>query len=338
MFRKQFPILAVIAAGFIAGLSPLHAQTPQTVRVSEVVRSQLFVPLYVSLSKDYFAQEGLKVELTTANGGDRVGSLILSGGADIGLSGPEVPIYIFNGESPDKPVIFCGLNGTDGFFLVSRKPVGTFDWKMLDGKKTLGLRPGSTPQMFLEHLLKKNGIGQDTIKNIVTNIGFPAREGAWLSGTGEFGVINEPSASKLERAKQLYVIDSIGRLLGRAENTVFFAKKSWIEKNADTAQKFTNAIAKAQHWMKSATDEQIADAVAPHFPGLPKEDNVASIKRFRTSGAPIYSDDPVVDRAGMAKLQEVMVEGGVLPADKVVAYEAIVAPSFGEKAKALMGK
>ena len=38
-----------------------------------------------------------------------------------------------------------------------------FDWKMMDGKKLFGLRRGSTPQMFWEHLLKKNGVSQATI-------------------------------------------------------------------------------------------------------------------------------------------------------------------------------
>ncbi|MBX9826522.1 MAG: ABC transporter substrate-binding protein [Xanthobacteraceae bacterium] len=334
-------LLSAIVATLLLTLpaaSDVRAQTRQAVKVSEVVRSQLFVPLYVALTKGYFSEQGLTVELSSANGGDRVGALVLGGGADIGLAGPEVPIYIFNGESPDKPVIFCALSGTDGFFLGSRNKVDKFEWSMLEGKSLFGLRKGSTPQLFWEYLMKKNNVSAATIDKMVTNIALPNREGAWISGTGEFAVFNEPAASKLEAAKQFHVIDSIGRLMGRAENTVFFAKKSWIEKNPEAAQKFTNGIGKAQHWMKSATDEQIAEAIAPHFPGLPPSENIASIKRFRNSNAPIFADDPVVDPAGLAKLQEVMVIGKTLPADKVVKYEAIVDPSFGQKAKALMGK
>lgn len=331
-FVSFFALIAAVAA------APSGAAAQQTLRVSEITRTQLFAPLYVAMAKDFFGQEGLKIDLTSANGGDRVGALILSGGADIGLTGPEVPIYIYNSESPDKPVIFSGMIGTDGFFLVSRNKIDKFDWKMMDGKKLFGLRRGSTPQMFWEHLLKKNGVSQATIDNMVTNVALPAREAAWLTGDADFAIFHEPVATKLERAGKLTVVDSIGKQVGRVENTIFFAKKSWLDKNQETAQKFTNAIAKAQAWMKTASDEQIVDAIAPYFPGVPKEDNLGPIKRMRTSGAPIFSPDPSLDKASLSKMQAIMVESGIMPADKVIAFEALVAPAYGEKAKAAAAK
>jgi len=336
MFWKSVIFAVWMAAGVASGLSTAQAQ--QAVRVSEITRTHLFAPLYVAMAQDFFGREGLKIDLSSANGGDRVGALILSGGADIGLTGPEVPIYIFNSESPDKPVIFAGMIGTDGFFLVARKKIDNFNWKMLDGKKLFGLRKGTTPQMFFEHLLKKNGVGQATIDNMVTNVALPAREAAWLTGDADFAIFHEPVATKLERANKLVVIDSIGKQIGRVDNTVFFAKKSWLDKNGDTAQKFTNAIARAQAWMKGATDEEIVDAIAPYFPGVPKEDNLGAIKRMRSTGAPIFSADPVLDKDALAKMQSIMVESGIMTADKVIAFEKLVAPGFGEKAKAAAAK
>lgn len=330
--------LAVLSLIAVVACGAAGAQAQQNVRVSEITRTQLFAPLYVALAKDFFGQEGLKIDLSSANGGDRVGALILSGGADIGLTGPEVPIYIYNSESPDKPVIFSGMIGTDGFFLVSRNKIDNFDWKMMDGKKLFGLRRGSTPQMFWEHLLKKNGVSQATIDNMVTNVALPAREAAWLTGDADFAIFHEPVASKLEAANKLFVIDSIGKQIGRVENTVFFAKKSWLDKNGETAQKFANAIARAQAWMKTASDDEVVEAIAPYFPGVPKQDHMGPIKRMRSSGAPIFSVDPVLDKAALGKMQAIMVESGILPADKIVAFEAIVSPAYGEKAKAAAAK
>ena len=298
-----------------------------------MVRSQLFAPMYVAMSEGFMREQGIDVELVTAIGGDRVGALILSGQADVGLAGPEVAIYIYNSESPDKPVMFCSVNGTDGFFFVSREKVEPFDWSKLRNRKIIGWRPGSTPQMFFEHVLRQKGVDAETIKSIVTNIPPPAREGAWMSGSGDFGIFNEPSTSNLEKAGQVHVLTSIGKEMGRVENTVFFAKKSWFEKNRDQAQKLTNAIAKAQAWMKAASDERIAAAIAPYFPGVPMDIHVAIMKRYRGTGAPIWSDSTLVDRGGLAKLQEVMIAGGVLASDKIVAYEAIVAPDVAMKAQ-----
>ena len=154
-----------------------------------------------------------------------------------------------------------------------------------------------------------------------------------MSGSGDFGIFNEPSTSNLEKVGQVHVLASIGKEVGRAENTVFFAKKSWFEKNRDQAQKLTTAIAKAQAWMKANSDERIAAAIAPYFPGLPLDIHVAIMKRYRGTGAPIWSESTLVDRGGLAKLQEVMIAGGVLASDKIVAYEAIVASDMALKAQ-----
>jgi NitT/TauT family transport system substrate-binding protein len=153
------------------------------------------------------------------------------------------------------------------------------------------------------------------------------------SGDGDFGIFNEPSTENLARAGRVHVLASIGKELGAAENTDFFAKKTWVEKNRDVAQKFTNAIARAQAWMKAATDAQIAAALAPHFPGLPPDITVDVIKRYRGTGAPILSETPQISRTGLAKLQEVMVIGGVIDPSKIVPYEAVVAAEFAVEAQ-----
>jgi hypothetical protein len=203
-----------------------HAANPVPVKLAEVVRSQLYIPMYVALSKGFAAAEGLDVELVTANGGDRAGALVLSGQADFALAGPEVAIYIYNGESSDKPLIFCALTATDGFYLVSRTKLDKFDWSMLNNKKIIGFRPGSTPELYLQYVMKQRGVDPATISNVVTNIGVPARDGAWISGAGDFGIFMEPNLSKLEKVGEAHVITSIGKEVGRADYTVFFAKRS----------------------------------------------------------------------------------------------------------------
>lgn len=323
----------IVAALAVAFTSQAHAADRTKVKLAEVVRSQLYVPMYVAINKGFAAAEGLDVELVTANGGDRAGALVLSGQADFALAGPEVPIYIFNGESPDKPLIFSALTATDGFFLVSRTKIDKFEWSMLNGKKIIGFRPGSTPGLYLEYVLKQRGVDAGTVASIVTNIAIPARDGAWMSGAGDFGIFMEPNLSRLEKAGQAYPVTSIGKEVGRADYTVFFAKKSWLEKNGAVAQKWTNAIAQAQVWTAKASPKEIAEVIAPYFPGLSLEDNEAVVARYRNAGVPIWSASTVVDPAGLARAQEIMVSGGTLPADKKVAYDKIVTTDYADKAQ-----
>lgn len=336
LYRAALFSALALATSFAA--TPAPAADLVKLKMAEVVRSQFYVPMYAALAKGFVKEEGLDVELVTANGGDRAGAMILSGQADFALAGPEVPVYIYNGESPDKPMIFCALTATDGLFFVSRKKIDKFDWSMVKGKPILGWRPGSTPELYLEYVLKERGVDAATIKGITTNIAHNARDGSWMAGNGEFGIFNEPNLTKLEKAGQVHLIASIGKEVGRADYTVFFAKKSWIEKNPTLAQKWTNAITRGQAWVRNASPKDVATAIAPFFPGLTLEDNIAVVERYRTVGVPIWADSPIVDKGGLAKAQEIMVIGGVLPADKVVAYDKIVTTAFADKAIKTVGE
>lgn len=331
-------LVSALALAVLTLAAPVGAQAQEKIKLkmAEVVRSQFYIPMYVALAKGFVAGEGLDVEMVTTNAGDRAGALVLSGQADFALAGPEVPIYIYNGESEDKPLIFCALTATDGLFFVSRKKIDNFDWSMVSGKKVLGWRPGSTPELYLEYVLKQHKVDDATLKSIVTNIGPAARDGAWLSGQGDFGIFNEPNLSKLEKEGVAHFIASVGKEVGRADYTVFFAKKSWLAKNGVAAQKWTNAIAKAQAWTQTASSKDIAEAIAPYFPGLTLDENMVVVNRYRSIGVPIWADSTIMDKGGLAKAQEIMVVGGVLPADKIVPYEKLVVTEYAQKAQAML--
>jgi len=57
-------------------------------------------------------------------------------------------MYIYNGESADKPLMFAALTGTDGYSGVEDQD-RQVRWSMLNGKKIMAQRPGSTPGTLL---------------------------------------------------------------------------------------------------------------------------------------------------------------------------------------------
>ena len=68
---------ALMGALLLAALDgPAGAQTKIT--VSEVLRSQFYLPMYVALAKGFTKEEGLEVDVISAGGGDRAGALMLS--------------------------------------------------------------------------------------------------------------------------------------------------------------------------------------------------------------------------------------------------------------------
>ena len=161
---------------------------------------------------------------------------------------------MLNSDSPTKMRIFCGLTSTDGFMLLGREKVEKFDWKMLKGKEILGFRPGSTPLLFLEAALRKNGI--DPLKDVKlnNNVAIPARVGSWLAGQNQYGIFIEPDASQLELDGKAHFMASIGETVGPADYTAFMATDKYIQDNPEVIQSLTNAIAKAQKWTETAAD------------------------------------------------------------------------------------
>jgi NitT/TauT family transport system substrate-binding protein len=332
MLTRRKAIASLGAATFAGTLGAARAQGTK-VKVAEVLRSQFYTPMYVALGKGFVKEQGLDIELISAGGSDRVGALVLADGAEIGLAGPEVPMYIYNGESTDKPMMFCALTGSDGMFLCSKTKIDKFEWSMLRGKKIMGQRPGSTPQLSFEYVLKAKGVDPETIKSVVTNVGMPARDGAWTAGGFDFGIFFEPSLTKLEKAGQLHVIGSMAKEVGRVDFTSFFAKSSWLAKNGEVAQKWTNAMAKAQFWMRTASAKEVAEAITSYFPSITIDEHIDVINRHRNAGGPIWTDGPEVAKAGIEKLQEMMILGGVLPADKKVPYDKVVTTTYAKEAE-----
>ena len=131
------------------------------VDLSEVTHSIFYAPQYAALNLGYFEEEGLSIELINGQGADKVMTAVLSGQADIGFSGPEAAIYVYNEGKDDYAVVFAQLTKRDGSFLVGREPEPDFKWNNVKGKMIIGGRKGGVPEMTLEYVQEeRNGARQ----------------------------------------------------------------------------------------------------------------------------------------------------------------------------------
>ena len=121
--------------------------------MNEVTRSVFYSPQYVAMSKGFFEEEGLEIETVTGQGADKVMTAVVSGQVDIGFSGPEACVYVYNEGKEDYAVVFAQLTKRDGSFLVGREPEPDFKWENLRGKYIIGGRKGGVPLMTLNMYL-----------------------------------------------------------------------------------------------------------------------------------------------------------------------------------------
>jgi NitT/TauT family transport system substrate-binding protein len=307
-----------------------QSKPPVKVRYNEVVRSVLYAPSYVAITKGYFKDAGLDVTMTTAFGGDKSTAALLSNTADIALIGPETAIYVLNSDSSTKIRIFCGLTTTDGFMLMGREKVDKFDWNMLKGKDILGFRPGSTPLLFLEEALRMNGLDPQKDVKLNNNVAIPARVGSWLSGQNQFGIFTEPDPSQLELDGKAFPMASIGETVGFADYTSFMATDKYMKDNPEVIQNFTNAIAKALKWTATAPAAEIVAALEQFFPGVNKQALINATQRYQK--LKMWKATPVIEAKPIEKFQDILVNGNVLEKSKRVRFEDLVHNEFAKKA------
>ena len=334
-FVRTASCVAALAV-VLAAAGEARAQNTTKVKYAEVVRSVFYLPKYVAIANGYFRDQGIEVDMTTAWGGDKGTAMLLTGKVDVVLQGPETAIYVENGASPEKTKMFTAITATDGLFLMSREKMTMeqFKWSMIKGKTVMGWRPGSTPGLFLEYAMKKHGISPKKDIDHVTNIAIPARVGAWMVNKASFSVFFEPDVSKLSRQGIAYPVASVGKEVGSVDYTVFMATDSYIEKNPKIIQGWANAIHKAQKWIQTTDAETAAKAIAKWFPKVELGDIAASVTRYRKFG--IWKTDPTTHPQAISALQDILIEGGVLKADKRVAYERVVTTKYSEAAKKSM--
>lgn len=325
-------VIIIVAAG-IATYILLNKNTEtaelQKIRVNEVTRSVFYAPQYVAISKGYFAEEGLEIELTTGQGADKVMTAVLANQSDIGFAGPEASIYVYNEGKEDYTQVFAQLTKRDGSFLVSKEKIDKFDWNMLKGKTVIPGRKGGVPYMTLEYVIKQKGLTPGKDLTLDDSIKFDLMASAFTSGSADYVTLFEPTASNIEKLGKGHIVASVGKEAGEIPYTAYFAKKSYIENNQTTIQNFTNAIYKGQKWVKEHTAKEIAEAIQSFFPDTDIDLLTTAIQSYKNIDA--WNETPVLKQESFDKLQEVMSLAGELkvkaPYDKIVnnkyAQEAI---------------
>ena len=305
------------------------ARDATVVRLSEVTHSVFYAPQYVAMSQGFFEQEGLRIELTNGGGADKVMTAVVSGQSDIGLAGPEASIYVYNQGKADHPQIIAQLTKRDGSFLVGRTD-GEFSWEDLRGKTVIGGRKGGVPEMTLEYVMRQHGLTPGVDVTVNTSVQFNMMAGAFTGGEGDYVALFEPTATQVERAGQGYILSSIGQESGEIPYTAYFANKSWLQANADTAQRFVNAIAKAQQWVMDHTDRQVAEAIIDQFPDTTLDELEAVTARHRQIDA--WNRTPVMERHALERLETVMEQAGELTRSDWVPFDELVDNSFAHSA------
>ena len=290
------------------------------VKVAEVTHSVFYAPQYVAIENGYFEEEGLNIELTLTSGADNVMAAVLSKDADIGLSGSEATIYVYNKGEKDYIKTFARLTQKDGSFLISRKEIKDFKIEDLKGKYVIGGRQGGMPEMTLEYALKQNGIDPKKDLTIDTSIDFASMAGAFIGGTGDFVTLFEPLATKIVNEGYGYKVKQLGTLTDNVPYTAYNARTSYIENNKEIIEKFDKAIKKGLNFVNNNKSEDIANVIMNQFPDTSYNDIKNAIDSYKKNNT--WPKTTNFSENDFNHLQDIVIEAGFL--DKKVSYKDLI--------------
>lgn len=315
-------LVGVITALTMTFSTPKEDDNLTTINLAEVSHTIFYAPQYAAIQNGYFEEEGMEINLILTPGADKVAAALLSKDADIGLSGSEATIYVYNGGEQDYLKTFAQLTQKDGSFLVSRTPIENFTLEDLRGKTVIGGRRGGMPEMTFEYVLRQNGMDPKTDLTIDTSVEFAAMGGAFIGGDDDFVTLFEPTALEVEQQGYGYVVASIGELGGVVPYTSYSARISFMEENPDLIARFNRAVQKGLDYVHSHSDEEVAETILSFFPDTSLNDLTEVVGRYRKIDA--WPTTTSFTEESFNHLQDIMIDAGEL--EEKVPYSELSYP------------
>ena len=116
------------------------------------------------------------------------------------------------------------------------------------------------------------------------------------------------------------MVGSVGELSGEMPYTAFYARKSYIDENIDLMNRFNNAINKGLEYVRTHSDEEIANSIIDQFPDSSLNDVIQIVKRYKDADS--WLDNTTITQDSYENLEDIMIDNDLL--DDYVDFNKLV--------------
>ena len=330
MDRRKF--LGTTAAAGVALLAKpyiAHAAKHQLL-VAEPVHSTGYLPMYIAMANNYFAEADIEVKIVTIETGGGHTNAVLSGQAFAFIGGPEHNAFAKAKGADLRAVVNCVNRGNVYFCAAKGQDPADKNWPAYFKDKSIALSPyGGTPNSIMRYLLTKWNL--DAKKDVtlleVPNSAVPATV---RTGRAAIGVTTEPMIT--QGVKQGFWSEpflNIPKELGPYAYSTINVRLDSVKKEPEVVRGFVRGMIKGLKFLY-ADKNGAAEIAKKQFPTMALDDLKATLDR--SFADEMWSTDGMISRESWNTGKAVVMGANILKSD--VSYDDIIDMSFVESVRA----
>ena len=330
MNRRKF-LKSTATIGLALASPPLVARAAgKELLVAEPVHSTGYLPMYIAMANNYFAESGIVVKIVTIETGSGHTNAVLSGQAFAFIGGPEHNAFAKAKGAELRAVVHCVDRGNVYICAAKGQEPKDTNWPAYFKGRSIAVSSyGATPNSITRYLLAKWKLDakRDVTLIEVPNSAVPA---AVKGGQATIGVSTEPMVTQgIRSGLWSEPFFNVPKELGPYAYSTINVRLDSIQKEPEVVKGFVKGMVKGLKFLYANPDES-AEIAKKQFPTMALEDLKATLDRsFKDQ---MWSKDGMISKEAWATGSSVVREAGILKSD--VKYEEIIDMSFVESVRA----
>jgi NitT/TauT family transport system substrate-binding protein len=325
MNRRKF--LGTTAAGLALVAKPRLARAAtRELLVAEPVHSIGYLPMYIAMANNYFADAGIEVKIVTIETGAGHTNAVLSGQAFAFIGGPEHCAFAKAKGAELRAVVHCVDRGNVYFCAAKGLAPQSGDFAGFFKGKTIATSGfGGTPNSITRYLLKKWSL--DAKKDVTLVETANSAVLATVRGRqAQIGCATEPFITQgVRQSIWSEPFFNVPKELGPYAYSSINIRLDSIRREPEVVRGFVRGMMKGLKFLH-ADRSGAADIARKQFPTMALDDLKATLDRSFADD--MWSHDGVISRAAWDTGKAVVMDAGILKTD--VAYDDIIDMSFVE--------
>jgi NitT/TauT family transport system substrate-binding protein len=255
-------------------------------------------PLYLGQQKGFYSKRGLRLSMTTAQGGAAIVPGVVSGQFQFGFSNMTSLMIAQSKRVPVRAVAngvaSTGVAGKDFGAITVKKDSAIKSAKDLEGKKVAVNTLKNINETAVRESVRKAGGDPSKVKFV--ELAFDQMPAALDSGQIDAAMVVEPALATVRSKGAREIASSLVDVAKDLTVAMYFTSTQYAQKNPDLVKKFQEATAESLAYADAHPDEvrqtvttytKIPAAVlaAVTLPKWPAEPNRASIEALEKLGA-----------------------------------------------------